>query len=118
MKTKILTALFISLFAMVGCEKQDSSVSRGPIQLTANQQQIVDSTNTFGLNIFKEVVTNSDENANVFISPLSISMALSMLYNGTANATREELKDVLGYSGMTPDYKGFIRNQNLLNLWI
>lgn len=117
MKIKILTSICILFFALIACEKQDPSINKDPINLTLTQKQIVDSTNTFGLNIFKEVVSNSGENENVFISPLSISMALSMLYNGAANATREELKDGLGYSGMT-DEQINIANRDLIKALI
>ncbi|MCT4542383.1 MAG: hypothetical protein N4A63_02435, partial [Vallitalea sp.] len=43
------------------------------------KEDFVGSNNKFAIKLFKEL---NEENIKVFISPASISMALSMLYNG------------------------------------
>lgn len=101
MKSIILSMFCLIAFSFTGCEKQDSGEVNKDINLTAEQKQIVASSNSFGLNIFKQVVSNSKDGENVFISPLSVSMALSMLYNGAATQTKTELKEELGYIGLS-----------------
>lgn len=53
----------------------------------------------FAFNIFKEL-NEEDPQANVFISPLSISQVLAMAYNGAETGTKEAMEKVMGYSGL------------------
>jgi serpin B len=57
--------------------------------------QIATANNYFAFNLLNELF---DENENVFISPMSISTAFSMLYFGARGRTAQELEEVLGYS--------------------
>lgn len=92
--------IFILLFLSISCEKHDSANSN-PIILTSEEKQLVTSSNSFGIDIFKTVAFNAEKDDNVFISPLSISLALSMLYNGSENTTKEELQKGLGFTGLS-----------------
>jgi len=65
-------------------------------------KELVEGNNKFAFNIFKEI-SKDDKEKNVFISPLSISMALTMTYNGAKDNTKEEMSKVLGYDGMLDD---------------
>lgn len=59
----------------------------------------------FGLSLFNAAVANSDEDANVVVSPYSAGAALSMLADGAAGETKEELVNALrksSYSGSVP----------------
>ncbi|NJK93995.1 MAG: serpin family protein [Bacteroidales bacterium] len=103
MKSAIFALFSLTFFSFTSCENKDSVVNQEPIKLTSEQKLIVSSSNTFGLNIFKTIAANTPEGENIFVSPLSISMALSMLYNGAATQTLNELKEGLGYSGLTDD---------------
>jgi serine protease inhibitor len=52
---------------------------------------------------------------NIFISPLSVSIALSMAYDGADTTTREAMSATLGYDGMSDEavnvgYKGLIES--------
>lgn len=66
------------------------------------EKQVIEGNNEFGFNIFKEL-SLEDEGENVFISPLSISTALTMAYNGASGNTKEEMEKVLGHSGVDID---------------
>jgi len=68
-----------------------------PIELTATQQELVESDNTFGFDIFKLVMQENSNVENVMISPLSISYALSMTLNGADGATRDSMMKALRY---------------------
>ncbi len=53
----------------------------------------------FAFNIFRELLSE-DRGENVFISPVSISTAFAMTYNGARLDTEREMADVLGFSGL------------------
>ena len=61
--------------------------------------------NSFDLNLFNELCKSSKENENIFFSPLSISLALSMLLLGSDEATKKQIEKVLG----------IVKNEELLD---
>ncbi|HEU4746924.1 MAG TPA: serpin family protein [Gemmatimonadaceae bacterium] len=62
-----------------------------PRDLTASENKIITASNDFAFDLFR--VGNTDQHkANVFISPLSASMALGMTSNGANGATYEEMR--------------------------
>jgi len=63
---------------------------------TVNRQKLLVAYNEFGYSLFNEVF---NPEKNTFISPISISLALAMTYNGTENKTKEEMASVLNISG-------------------
>jgi len=56
-------------------------------------------TNDFGFRLLAELRKGKTD--NVFISPTSLSMALSMTCNGAAGATKDEMAKVLGVDKLT-----------------
>ena len=71
-----------------------------PIELTDKQVEKVDADNRFAFKMFKEISVLSNE-PNTFFSPLSLNIALGMLYNGTSGETRTEMAEVLGMADFT-----------------
>ena len=106
MKT-LCTLILISLtaFTCLQCSKvtesSDINASQGPIDLTAAKQKVVSSSNRFGMNLFRELTANSNPDSNVYFSPLSVSYALGMTYNGAADETREAMAATLEYGDLT-----------------
>ncbi|HKJ69079.1 MAG TPA: serpin family protein [bacterium] len=70
------------------------------MQLTKTQVRLVEADNHFGFDLFKEVTARGGEE-NMFISPLSVSMALGMTMNGAENATYDSLGNALGYADLS-----------------
>ncbi len=71
-------------------------------ELTVNEKRIVESGNTFGLKLFREM--NKDEiGENMFISPLSVSYALGMTLNGAAGNTYDAMANTLELRGMSTE---------------
>lgn len=68
--------------------------------LTAAEKSIVDSDNRFGLKLFSQII-EEEKDKNVFISPLSVSMALGMTYNGANGETQEAMQKTLELDGLT-----------------
>ena len=64
--------------------------------LTAGERAVLRSSADFGLTLFR-AVADADPEANVFLSPLSVSMALSMAANGAEGETWTGMRDALRY---------------------
>ena len=62
--------------------------------------RLVDANNKFGFKLFSEI-QKSQSNENVFVSPISIAIALSMTYNGAGGETQEAMAKTLNFQGMS-----------------
>jgi serine protease inhibitor len=94
-----LIALLLLVFA--GCSDHrvcpiDGRDDEGGLALT--QAQLVSATNDFAFRLFREIVKTQPD-SNVFVSPLSISMALGMTMNGASKATLDSMLTTLGFPG-------------------
>jgi len=69
-------------------------------QLNTAEIELVSSDNRFGVKTFKNMALSAGD-SNVFISPLSISMALGMTLNGAAGETRIAMKETLELHSLT-----------------
>ena len=73
-----------------------------PRNLTVAEQEVIARSNAFAFDLLNEV--NADESTeNVFISPLSVTMALGMTMNGTAGETFDEIRQTLGFGGLSQE---------------
>jgi len=61
---------------------------------------LVSANTKFAFSLFRELITE-DTNKNIFISPLSISMALAMTYNGAEGTTKDAMAKTLNFGNMT-----------------
>ncbi len=101
--------LLVAVVLLVGLLCLQCSKSTEPPKPSPNppadpavvQKQLVASSNRFGLNLFAALTAQEDPNKNVFISPLSVSYALAMTYNGAAGLTAEQMASVLGFEGLS-----------------
>ena len=75
--------------------------------------RLVAANTKFGFNLFNTLSTQQP-NKNIFISPTSVALALSMTYNGVSGETKQEMTKVLELTGMTPQEIN-AANQNLQN---
>lgn len=113
----IVLIVMIILLCSTGCCFGISNLFRKkPVETMENRESdkiaenvdtgLVDLNTDFALRIFKEL-SNEDKGINVFISPLSISTALAMAYNGAKNQTFEEITATLGFENYnTEDLNG------------
>jgi len=76
-----------------------------PRALTESETRIIASSNDFAFDLFRTGNLNQ-HNANVFISPLSASMALGMTANGANGATYDEMRTTLRLNGATREDVG------------
>lgn len=96
---QILFTLIISLF-YISCG--DNPVASPPRELSDLEKQLVASDNKFGVKLFKEIVAEAHDK-NVFISPLSVSMALGMVLNGADGQTKTDMQQTLEVAGLSDD---------------
>lgn len=69
-----------------------------PAAVPAESRQAAGAANDFGFRMLAEL--RRGEGGNVFISPTSLSMALSMTYNGAAGTTKDGMATALGVETM------------------
>jgi len=82
-------------------EKVTGNNEPSPLRdLSSTERSLTASDNNFGLKLFRQIVT-SESGKNIFISPLSVSMALGMTYNGADGDTRSEMHSTLEYGNLT-----------------
>lgn len=100
MKTKLFTAV-IALFILFACENADDKP--GNTDLSEKSEQLIKADNEFGLEMFSRIYKSPDCPENYMISPLSISLALSMAYNGANTQTKEEMQKAMRLGGLKTD---------------
>lgn len=99
MSTRLVGSLSIAL-VLAACSDGPTApkkIDRLPRPLSSIEQQIADGSTGFGLSLLREINEETPPGQNVFISPLSASMALGMTATGAAGATLDSMRTVLGY---------------------
>lgn len=71
-------------------------------QPTLQQKQLVDAQVEFGFKLFSTLTENKNPQ-NIFISPTSIALTLSMLYNGATGITQKEIANGLSFHDISVD---------------
>ena len=103
MKTIFSSLTFIALLISTSCNSlNDESNEIKNIELDTKSAKLVEADNTFGLDIFQRIRINSDDE-NLMVSPLSISLALAMAYNGADGETKTEMENAMKLNGLSTD---------------
>lgn len=107
MKTnRLLSLLLITAFLIpLSCTTNVTGPNTNgelPRELSAAEKKLVEDGQSFGFNVFKSTVA-SDSSENIFISPLSISIALGMTMNGAEGETFEQMRETLAFQGLTQE---------------
>lgn len=98
----ILFLAAIIILTATACSKEPEGLKQPkPINLTIKGKDVIAAGNSFGIDLFKATATT--DNQNMMLSPLSASTALTMLLNGCNSATYDQIRDKLGYNGLTID---------------
>ncbi|WP_259074850.1 serpin family protein [Salinibacter ruber] len=111
-----LMAAVLLLFFGLGCDStgpEDAADAPPPRPLTAAEDQVVDADNAFGLKLLRSTVDTEGTSKNVFLSPISVSMALGMTLNGARAETRAAMEAALEKQDLSPTdindaYRGLI----------
>ena len=86
---------------ITSCQKESNTPDiTKTIVLPANGTSVVNANNNFAFNFLHATLQQNNDNNNKLISPLSIYLALSMVYNGANNATKDSIAKTLQLSGI------------------
>lgn len=83
--------------------RADAPLTALPRALTADERAIIQGTNGFAFGLLRDVASHADATRNLFVSPLSVSIALGMVANGTDGATQSQLRATLGFGHLPLD---------------
>ena len=79
--------------AVIGCDNDGVNTNEvRPVTIPAN---IASGTTNFAFDFFKNLQETQPANENLFVSPLSLHMALGMLVNGAENETAQQILKAL-----------------------
>jgi serine protease inhibitor len=67
-----------------------------PRALSPGEQKVIAANNDFSFSLFRRLGA-AEADSNVFVSPLSASMALGMAMNGASGTTYDEMRATLGF---------------------
>jgi serine protease inhibitor len=100
-----LSGSMLLAVALIGTACSEATAPGGPISslpraLTESETRIIAGSNDFAFDLFR-VGNLSQHKTNVFLSPLSVSMALGMTANGANGETYEEMSSTLRLTGAT-----------------
>jgi serine protease inhibitor len=100
----LVSIVLVSYVALVYYPKSllDSAYARSDERAYSVDPRVVSANTKFGFSLFGELVAE-ERDENLFISPLSVSLALAMAYNGAEGATKDAMAETLCYGSMSLD---------------
>jgi len=102
MKTISTILLCLLMLTLFSCH-QDEFTSPGTIVLDEKSAELIEAENEFGLELFQKIYAQEEKYDNIMVSPLSVSLALAMTYNGANGETQTAMEETLKVYGLTPD---------------
>lgn len=104
MTMKTTTLLGLLFFMLTACNKGDVKPATGKeLVLTAAEQQKANADNAFTIKLFKASLSDNPNDKNLFLSPLSVSMAIGMTSNGSNGQTLTDIRQAMNFNGFTED---------------
>jgi len=98
-----LYAFLLLIIVLITSCKKDNGTKPGTgkdLKLSAAELQQASADNTFSFNLFRSVAAQN-ANTNLFMSPLSVSMALGMTTNGANGGTLDSMRRTLNFNGFS-----------------
>ena len=99
---RIISLLYLTLI-LFACNKAAIESKVSDLTPTDKSAKIIAADNQFGFELFKKVNAALVEPKNTMISPLSVSLALAMVYNGAEGNTKTQMEQILHKANLTPD---------------
>ena len=97
----LIAMLFVAL-ALAGCGGTSTPADHPITPAEKPDPEVVAATNGFGLNMLQELVAQKPD-ANVFVSPTSIALALAMVCNGASGETKTAMQTAMGLQDFSPE---------------
>ena len=98
---KNLLFLVCILIVISGCDKELEEIDENKVlrKLSAQEQELINSTNNLSLDILKAEYQIS-KNENFLFSPVSVGMALGMIYNGVGEKEKMQIQHIMGLESL------------------
>ena len=106
MRRALRSLLLLAAAALPACREATVTgpgTTTLPRPLTAGEQNLVAASNAFAFKLYTAMAAREGPDTNIFISPLSVGMALGMTVNGAAGATRDSMLAALQLAGVPMD---------------
>lgn len=87
----------------MACAQESESPAVTDYTPTEKSAKIIAADNQFGFELFQKINASQPEPKNTMISPLSVSLALAMVYNGTDGNTKKQMEEMLHKANLTPE---------------
>lgn len=100
MKFKFLVTVLSLSIIFIGCNKEELPELQ---ELSPKTKELINSDNDFGFDLLQRINAETKPGENMCVSPLSVSLALAMTYNGADGDTEDAMKDALKLAGFTTD---------------
>lgn len=104
----------VFLLLIMGCNRKTTSGNSSSQAVSENEKDVIAAQNRFAFKLFKEVLQSDQTPSNKMISPLSIYLDLSMVYNGAANETQKAIANTLQLQNISIDQLNQV-NQKLIH---
>ena len=86
--------------SLLNSQKPESPRLNAQLPNAPVDSKVVAANTKFGFKLYKEIL-KQDSNKNVFVSPTSVAIALSMTYNGASGETQQAMAKALELQGIT-----------------
>lgn len=99
-------SLLICILCLFQCNEDLPGPNPGPaVDFDCNEEpkacELTAANGNFAIDLYKTISADEAADANIFISPFSISTALSMTMNGANGETLSEMQDALRVAGVS-----------------
>jgi serpin B len=110
---KKVTLLLIGLLVFYSCLNNDDE--KTPFNTLTKGKEFVEANNKFAFDIFRKI-SNEENEDNFMISPVSLSLALGMTYNGAEDETKTAFENTLNYTAFDSDEINALNKEIISNL--
>ncbi len=104
---RLAALLLVSASALTACSDASGPNERAPAEITTlprtlsgGEQALVTASNDFSSRLLRTINASAQRDSNIFISPLSATMALGMTLNGAAGTSYDEMRRTLGFGSV------------------
>jgi serpin B len=95
------TLAILATTIMLGCTNEDNLPPSNEVNPVVIPSEIADASTDFAFNFLHNLQETQPKSDNLFVSPLSLHMALGMLLNGADNTTAQEIQKTLEMQGVS-----------------
>ncbi|WP_428741838.1 serpin family protein [Tenacibaculum sp.] len=111
LEQSLLLSFLICVITFQSCSISDDEPLT-PFDTVPKGHQVVSANNDFAFSLYKEIAQTETE-SNFMISPVSASLALGMVYNGTDGETKQAFASMFNYGNTTIEETNLV-NQNII----